>query len=173
MKKILSFLLLAVILTVCFTSCSDDITYTDITYRENGLEVVLPEGMRRSYTEGYDMYFSTPDMIFTATKIDAELLEKNDIPLSSDVTSKEYTDFVIKSFDKDQLYFREDASKNLYNFRYTYEVEDGQSELFYYVVVIGEPGNVWYIEMCCEQDNSSTYLSDFELWKKYIKTYSE
>ena len=170
MKKIIT---LVLTLTILFTlaSCGDD-GYEKVTYRDGGIEFFLPSSMRRSTVEGYDFYFSnlSTSMVFTALKIDSEILAE--FELDDTATSKEYVDAVLEKGerDKDKMYFEYDERLDQYSFRYTY-VDADEYEIFYYVVVTGEPGNIWYVEMCCDNEYSSDYLSTFVTWRKNIRTY--
>lgn len=176
LKKISLVLVLAITLSftaLCFSSCGDDVEYENITYRENGIEFFLPNSMRRFNEEGYDFYFSNmaAGVIFTALKLDQEFLESIDIEYG--ITAEAYANEVISrnGMEKDKLYYNYDERRNHYNFRYSY-VDQNDISVFYYIVITGEPDNLWYIEMCCEEEQSSDYLSTFEVWKKNIKTYS-
>ena len=171
MKKTIA-LLLTVIMLLSFVGCRRSVKYENVTYRESGIEFTLPSSMRRSYVEGYDYYFSTLAIIFTAVKIDSEFIESSEIDLDPSISAKEYVDLITEEMDKSQMYFNVDESRNLYNFRYTYEDQSSGTEIFYYVIVIGESGNTWYIEMCCDQQDSGTFVETFDEWKMSIKTYN-
>ena len=171
MKRIISALLLILISISCFVSCGDD-GYEDVTYKENGIEFFLPSSMRRFEDEGYDFYFSnlTTGMIFTAKKLDEEMLKSLDIEYG--ITAVEYAEEIIERnyLEKDKLHYEYDEKRGHVSFRYNF-VDDNEVSVFYYIVVTGEPDNLWYIEMCCDNENSSEYIQTFEVWKKNIKTY--
>ena len=171
MKKILT-LILTLSLLFSLASCRDD-GYEKITYREEGIEFFLPSSMRRSNVEGYHFYFSnlSTTMVFAALKVDSDLLAE--FELDATATAGEYVDAVIAKGerDKEKMYFEYDERLDQYSFRYTY-VDADDYEIFYYVVVTGDPGNIWYVEMCCENEYSSDYLSTFVTWRKNIRTYT-
>ena len=173
MKKIITAIIAISLLLACLTSCDDNGNiYEMVNYRENGLELSLPNYMRRSDIEGYDFYFTNLAIIFTAVKLDAEFLEEKNI--SPDITGKEYIDIYVErnGLSLDRMGYSYDEENMLHNFRYSYT--DGEDmDMFYYVVVVGDVGNVWYIEMVCDQKNSSRYIQSFDVWKKYVSTYSE
>lgn len=172
-KKLLPLLLILILTLGSVVSCDDD-GYENITYREGGIEFFLPSNMRRSSVDGYDFYFSnlSTSIIFTAVEIDAALL--SELQIETTVTAEEYIEIIFErnNIDKSKIYYEYDEKRDLYNFRYTYVDEDGY-EIFYYIVVVGEPGNLWYIEMLCENEDSETYLSTFEVWKRNVKVYEE
>ena len=176
MKKILAILLIlaTLLLTASCVDYRDMPTCEDITYREGGLELKLTNDMKRLEREGYDFYFINiiETVIVSAFEIDAEFAEKNE--LKADLTAKEYVDSFIKKndLDHDNLYYKYEPELDHHSFRYTF-AEAGSEEVFYYVVVTGDVGNVWYIEMICTNEDSSRYLESFDKWKKSIKTYAE
>ena len=173
MKRILAFITVVATLILALASCTDDgVKYEDITYRENGIEFTLPSNMRRSTDPETPYNFSTPEVVFVAKKLDRSELLDGGFEVGESFTAKDYVDIVTASLDRDQLYLTEDAANSKYTFRYTVgETED--TEAFYYVVVVGTSGNVWEITMSCYQDVSSEHIASFELWAKYISTYSE
>ncbi len=166
-KLIACLLILSATLTVVL-SCGDKPMYKDVTYSENGLKWMLTDNMRRSYVEGYDFYFSNLAIIFTGVKFDSEFLTEQGV--SADIDAAGYTEEYIKrrNLDRDMIYYLAEPEYNRYSFRYTYVTEDG-TELFCYIVIIGVPGNLWYVEMRCIQEDSDLYLSEFETWRKNIK----
>ena len=173
MKKIIAFIIVISALTLALASCTDSgIKYEDVTYRENGIEFTLPSSMRRSTDPTTPYTFSTPDVVFYAEKLSYESVTENGLEIGKSFTAKEYVDIVIADLDKDQLYLTEDEANNRYTFRYTVG-ETEETEVFYYVVVVGTSGNVWEVTMSCYQDVSSDHVDTFELWAKYISTYSE
>lgn len=174
MKKISAFIVALALITLALASCGGGIKYEDVDYREKGLSFTLPSSMRRSTVTDHDFEFSTLDAVFYADKVDYETVSEAGVEISESFDAEEYAIAITKTFDQDQLYFEEDKENMRYSFRYTYgDTEAGESETFFYVVVIGEVGNVWYIEMICEQELSADYIPTFELWEKSIKTYME
>ena len=174
MKKIIALLLIISALLISFSSCDDDKNiYEIIEYRENGIEFSLPNYMRRSVVEGYDFYFTNLSIVYTAVKLDSEFLESKN--LAPGISGKEYIDVYVErnGLDLERMSYTYEDDRILHNFRYTFGDETSGMEMFYYVVVVGEQGNLWYIEMCCKYEDSATCLSSFEVWKKYIKTYKE
>ena len=172
-RRILAALPVIVLILSLLISCGDDKpVYSDMVYEENGLRFVLPANMRRENAEGYDLYFSNLAIIFTAIELDEEFLESKGIPTDTDAAG--YIDFCIErnGMDRDQIYYLYEEEQMRHSFRYTYSEPDS-IDLFYYVVVIGEPGNLWYIEMCCDYEDSGELLSEFETWRKNIRTYEE
>ncbi|MBE6636042.1 MAG: hypothetical protein E7617_07590 [Ruminococcaceae bacterium] len=165
--KIISSVLILSAILASVISCNDKPTYEEVTYSENGLTLKLRSNMRRSYVEGYDFYFSNLAIVLTATKFDAEFLTSQGV--SADIDAQGYTEEYIKrrELDKEMIYYLAEPEYNRYSFRYTY-VQDG-SELFLYIVIIGGPGNLWYVEVCCDQEDSEIYLPEFETWRKNIK----
>ena len=170
MKKIICAISLLSMLMM--SACADTVQYENVTYRENGLEFLLPSSMRRQSVEGYDFYFSNlaVSVIFTAVKIDEEILTKFDV--EGRVNAEEYVGMLIEKnkLDKEKMYYNYDELRGHYNFRYSFEDADGYA-IFYYVVVIGDESNLWYIEMCCKDEDSSTHLETFKTWKRNIKVY--
>lgn len=173
MKKFLAFIIVLSALVLTFTACGDDtVTYEDVTYREEGIEFTLPSNMRRSTDPESRFNFSTPEVVFSAQKLDAASIRENGMQIGDNFDAKEYVDIVTASLDRDQLYLTEDAENSKYTFRYTVG-ETEETEAFYYVVVVGTSGNVWEVTMSCYQDVSSEHIASFEVWAKYIKTYNE
>ena len=171
MKKILILILSISLILGTLVSCSENAEYKDVTYEKDGIKFTLPNTMKQKTMEGYDFYFTNQlaSLIFTAVKIDKEMLEKAD--LSEGITAAEYVDAIIEKngMEKDKMYYKYNEYHDQYNFRYTF-VDQSGFEIFEYVIVTGTPDNLWYIEMCCEQEDSATYLEDFEIWSKSIKT---
>ena len=175
MRKILAMIvLLSVVILVPSCDYRDVPKYEDITYRENGLEFKLPNDMKRLDSDEYDFYFVNiiETVIFTAAKLDSEFVVKNDIEY--DLTAEEYVNTFIKrnNLNKEDLYYAFDENTGRHSLRYTF-AEAGSSEIFYYVVVLGDVGNVWYLEMVTANEDSSRYLGTFENWSKSVRTYSE
>ncbi len=169
MKKILAAFLILLALLSVLVSCGS--IYKDVNYKENGIAFTLPNTMRRVTNSDYDFYFTNTVVVFTANELDEEYYEE--LSLDPNMTAKEYLDHLMKSnnMDLDQMEYKYDSEKNIHNFRYTSESEE--NNLFYYVVITGEPGNIWYIEMCCEEDYYEDYLSTFGEWKRSIYAYNE
>ena len=172
MKKIISRALAVALALITLVSCGNSVKFEDVEYRENGLSVTLPNTMRRQDNEDYTFYFSgmSMDVIFSAMKITDEFLES--VELESGVSAGEYVDTIIarRGLEKSKLYYKYYEEKNQYNFRYNYVSESGY-EMFFFVTVMGNSDNLWYIEMCCDADESSAYLDTFEIWRRNLKTY--
>ena len=176
MRKSVIFILIVTMILMSAVSCTDYADkphYETIYYKENGIEIVLKNDMQRYDAEEFDFYFTNVlgTIVVTAFKLDAEFLADNEI--KSDVTAKEYVDILIKKneLDKDMIYYEENKKTGAYNFRYTYGLEDGSTDVFYYVTVLGDAGNVWYVEMSCLNSDSEMYLPRFETWKNDLRTY--
>lgn len=173
MKRIITLAVAIVFVLATLTSCSDEVKFSNVEYREDGLSFVLPNTMQRSDSEGYEFYFvgMSMDVIFSAMKITDEFLEQVD--LEPGLTAKEYVDTIIsrRELDKSKLFYKHYKDEDQYNFRYNYVSESGY-EMFYYVTVTGPTDNIWYVEMCCESEESTQYLDMFDTWRRTIRTYS-
>ncbi len=171
MKRILALLLTLVAALSSLVACANDSDYESVEYRENGIYFILPNTMRRKTVENYEFYFTSEIMgvVFSAKKITREFLSENNI--DPEIDAKGYVDTIIEkqSFERDKIYYNYYEDFNQHNFRYNYS--EGDSEVFFYVTVTGETGNLWYVEMYCYNDDSSEYLSMFERWRKTIGTY--
>lgn len=172
MKRVTALVVAIVLALVTLVSCSEDIEFSDIEYKENGISFSLPNTMKRSATEDYEFYFTgmSMDVIFSAMKITDEFLKK--VELEPGISAKEYVDTIIErqGLDKSKLFYKHYEDKAQYNFRYNYVSESG-FEMFYYVTVTGPADNLWYVEMCCEAEDSSKYLDMFDSWRRSIGTY--
>ncbi|MBE6536699.1 MAG: hypothetical protein E7673_01975 [Ruminococcaceae bacterium] len=172
MKKILSLTLICVLFLLSLASCSKKPIFEDVKYEENGLSFYLPNTMQRELSEDYEFYFSgrTMNVIFSAMKITDEFLEK--VELEVGTTAEKYVDAIIerRGLDKSMLYYTHYEESGQYNFRYNY-VSENNFETFFYVTVLGTPDNMWYVEMCCPNDESGQYLEMFEGWRKSLRTY--
>ena len=172
MKRLLAFLFLILTLCSALASCADEVEYENIEYRENGLYFVLPNTMRRKTSSKHEFYFTNQNigLVFSARKLTAEVLESEYI--TPGVSAGEYVDILIErnNFDKTSIFYTYYESFGHYNFRYMYGETEGE-EIFFYVTVLGETDNLWYVEMCCENEVSAEYLSMFERWRKSIGTY--
>lgn len=175
MKKIIISLLIfsVLLLTVSCSDYADHPNYESITYKENGFSIVMRNDMQRYEANDYDFYFSNVigTVALTASRLGEDFLTENG--LSADATAEEYVDYIIdkSEMDKENLFYEEDKEREAYSFRYTY-AEDGKDEVFYYVVVIGGKGNIWYVEMTCLNSDSEMYLARFEEWKDSIEIYT-
>ncbi len=176
MKKIINLILLIAVM-LSAVSCSDyadNPRYHDIEYRENGLKLVLRNDMQRYDIADYDFYFTNVigTVIMTAVKLDEKFLTENEI--KKDITAGEYVDFLIEKneFEKDNIYYEHDEHLGMYNFKYVFSDVETGSEIFYYVTVLGEVGNVWYVEMTCRNEDSELYLSTFDSWINELETYT-
>lgn len=173
MKKIITLAVAIVLVFAMLTSCSENIEFSDIEYKENGISFLLPNTMKRGTSGEYEFYFTgmSMDVIFSAMKITDEFLEK--VELEQGTTAKEYVDAIIsrRQLDKSKLFYKYYEDHDQYNFRYNYVSESG-FEMFYYVTVTGPSDNLWYVEMCCEAEESSKYLDMFDSWRRTIETYS-
>lgn len=176
MKRIITLILFLAVLLFA-VSCSDYAdkpSYRDIEYKENGLKLVLRNDMQRYEVEGYDFYFTNviETVIMTAVKLDEEYLRENEI--KKDITAGEYVDLLIEKnkFEKDNIYYEHNEELGTYNFKYVFSDVEAGSDIFYYVTVLGEVGNVWYVEMTCRNEDSEFYLSTFDSWINEIETYT-
>lgn len=171
-KRILAFILLLCAAISVLASCAEDAEYESIEYRENGIYFILPNTMRRKASENYEFYFTSEIMgvTFGAKKLTDDFLQSEGI--DSGITAGDYVEMIIdrQSFDKDKIYYRYFEDSKQYNFRYTYAPED-DVEYFFYVTVTGDPGNLWCIEMWCDDEKSAEYLPMLERWRKTVGTY--
>ncbi|MBQ3015824.1 MAG: hypothetical protein IJD79_03485 [Clostridia bacterium] len=176
MKRIITLILLLTVIlsTVSCSDYADKPSYRDIEYKENGLRLVLRNDMQRYEVEGYDFYFTNVigTVILSAVKLDEEFLRENEI--KTDITAGEYVDYLIEKneFEKDKIYYEHDEDLGKYNFKYVFSDVGAASEIFYYVTVLGDAGNVWYVEMTCRNEDSEFYLSSFDSWKNDLKAYT-
>ena len=166
-------LILLLIFSVLLTSCAEKIDITElITHEYNGIRMKLPRYMRvgDAAAYNYDMYFDNLKIYVSAKKITEKILEEAELPKTA--TAAEYVDYIIdaNSFEKDKIYFEKDEESGKIYFRYVYD--DGQSKpTLYFVTVLGEVGNIWYVEMCCEEEQGSNYITTFRNWVNMIETY--
>ena len=176
MKKLTAFVLIIAAVLLAATACdyADNPKYEDITYREGGLELTLKNDMRRAESEDYDFYFRNiiGTIIFTAVELDKSSLEAAGV--SEGASAGEYVNAIIEKngFDRDKIYYSHDELRGHYSFRYSIGSLDS-SGAFYYVVVLGKPGNLWYVEMVCSEDDSGLYLDRFDEWRGLLRTYDE
>ena len=170
MKKIIALAVLLAALTSLF-GCKSKM-YKDITYKEGGISFTLPNTMRRVEMDDYDFYFTDRATVFTATELKDEFYKENSYP--KDMTAKQYVDICMEKneMDPENMEYIYDEEKNIHSFRYAYDNREDVS-VFYYVVVTGDPGNIWYIEMCCSYSESYYYTSTFGAWKNTILAYNE
>lgn len=173
MKKIITLAVAIVLVFATLASCSENVEFSDVEYKENGISFLLPNTMKRGVSDDYEFYFTgmSMDVIFSAMKITEEFLAK--VELEQGTTAKEYVDTIItrRQLDKSKLFYKYYEDSDQYNFRYNYVSESG-FEMFYYVTVTGPADNLWYVEMCCEAEESSKYLDMFDSWRRTIETYS-
>lgn len=172
LKRILALILVAVIAALALVSCSEE--SNDVEYKQNGIQFTLPKSMRQNVgATGYDYYFDNLDssVIFTATKADAELLLENGI--DENITLEEYMKICVGDMDVSKIYLEYDEARRAYSYRYNYTFEGNTSETFFYVVIIGDVGNLWYVEMMCDYETSAETLPAFEVWAASIKTYAQ
>ena len=169
LKKTLLLLLATVMIIASVCSCGDN--SSDVTYREEGLEMTLPKSMRRSLSSTYEFYFSTPDSVLTAKKLDGAFMES--MEMSASTTAEEYADAYIdaNNFDKSRINYTHDAERGAYRMRYN-NSENGE-ELLHFISILGEPGAIWFVEIVCENDKASIYEATFETWESSIRTYKE
>lgn len=155
------------------TDYTDYPEYSDVTYRESGIQLILRNDMRRTENEDYDLFFSNMigNVMLTASKLDAEALEK--VGVSPGASAGEYVDKIIEinGFDREMIYYDYDENRGSHSFRYT--VGDDKGGVFYYVVVIGGGENLWYVEMVCSEDDSGLYAERFDEWRGGISVYAE
>lgn len=177
MKRFAAFIMILVLALSLLASCGDYADYPDyenITYKEEGLELTLRNDMRRTETENYVFYFSNlaGTAALAASKVTAKQLEDED--LAADATAGEFVNCIIEQheLDRDRIYYSHDESRANYSFRYTVG-EEGENGIFYYVVVLGDPGNIWYVEMMCSESDSGLYVSRFDAWKNSLRVYNE
>ena len=175
MKKIIAFILTASVLLV-LASCgdyTDHPEYSDVTYKERGLEFTLRNDMRRSETDDYDFYFTNlaGTMVFSASKVNSKVLSS--VGLDSSASPQNYVDAIIErnGFDREMIYYSYDESRGIHSFRYS--IGDDSGGIFYYVAVLGDAGNVWYVEMVCSEEDSGLYVDRFDTFKNSLRTYTE
>ncbi len=168
MKKISAVILIIISLISAFVSCKSD--FEDITYREDGISFTLPNTMRKSNLEGYDLYFTNTAVSFAVKKIDEEVC--NEISLKKDASAKEYVDFFAAKIeiDLEDAGYSYDDRNGAHSFKYIQSGEDWS--LNYYIAVVGEAGNIWHIEMWCEETYYEDYLPIFGEWRRSISVYN-
>lgn len=174
-KRIAAILTLALCALLVLASCSDYADYPeyrDVVHRESGLELTLRNDMSRYDSENYDLYFTNTiaSMALAASKADAQMLAQVGAP--EDADAQTYADVIIKrnEFDREMIYYSYDESRKSCTFRYS-AGDEGESGVFYYVVIIGEAGNLWYVEMVCSEADSGLYVDRFDSWAKALRTY--
>ena len=173
MKKTVAIILLTLVLAFSAVSCAEDIDTTELlTYVNEGLEFSLPRYMRASDPTGtgYDMYFDNLKVFYTVKELDKDTLTELDLPETT--TADEYFDHLmqINSLDKDKVFYERDEESKKINFRYIYDNgTETETAMMYFVVIVGDPGNLWYIEMCCSEEDSEGMLSTFRSWMNHIE----
>ena len=170
MKKTIALIIILATLLAFACSCAKE--PNEVTYREEGLEFTLPVSMRATYSDTYDIYFSNPEAIFAAKKLTPSFLTDSNI--DPNVSAEEYVDIHLarNGFSKsEQIFYEADRERGAYSFRYTY-TESEDVEMFYYVLVLGEPRSLWYVDMCCYYEDSATYSETFGIWARTVKTYT-
>ena len=170
-KRIVALLLLIITAMTCIVSCAEE--PNDVTYREHGLEFTLPKSMRRSASDVYEFYLSSPDAVFMAKKLNAEFMESMAMPAST--TAGEYADAYIDAnyLDKTRISYSYDAERGAYSMRYNSSEAESTDGLLHSIVILGQPGAVWFVEICCDNDKSEIYEHTFSTWESTIRTYVE
>ncbi len=169
MKKTALVLLLTLSLGILLCGCGEEIDITEPqTYVANGLEVTLPLYMRISHSDNFDIYLDNLSVAFCARHITAEDLATMD--LGEGATAKEYVEALIRmrEFDKNKIHYEEFTDEGQYTFRYIFEPETGEESTTCYVVVTGDVGNIWYVEMACANDLFEGNLGMFNDWRQKI-----
>ena len=169
MKKTALVLLLTLSLAILLCGCGENIDITEPqTYVANGLEVTLPLYMRMSKSENFDIYLDNLSVAFCARQITEEDLES--VGLGMDATCAQYVDALIRmrEFDKTKIFYEEYPDDGQYTFRYVFEPETGEESTSCYVVITGNVGNIWYIEMACADDIFEGNLGMFNDWRRQI-----
>ena len=166
MKKTALVLLLTLSLGILLCGCGENIDITEPqTYVANGLEVTLPLYMRMSHSENFDIYLDNLSVAFCARHITEDDLAT--MELGASATAKEYVETLIsmRKFDKSKIHYEEYPEKGQYTFRYIFEPETGEASTSCYVVVTGDVGNIWYVEMACANDLFEDNLGMFNDWR--------
>lgn len=161
-KIIVTLLLIATVLALA--ACGNK--SNDTTYSEGGFSFTLPSSMRRAYTEDCEFHLSTPDSAFLAKKLDGDFMQTQGV--SKDITAKEYAAAYIENqmLDSTRIDYKEDPERGTYSFKYN--ASDTGEEYFHYIVVLGEPGSIWFVDMICLNEKADIYTDTFETWQKSI-----
>ena len=167
-KKIIALILVCASL-LALSACGKK--NKDVTYREEGLTFTLPSSMRRAYSSECEFHFSTPDSAFLAKKLTAEFMESQE--LSKDTTAKQYAAAYIENqmLDSTRIDYKEDPERTAYSFKYN--ASDTGEDYFHYITILGEVGNIWFVDIVCENDKADIYTDTFEIWQASIRTYKE
>ncbi len=165
MAKKIILLLLCLTFVLPLVSCGEDVDVNEeLTYDLNGITVVLPRYMRRSYSEDWDFYFDNLSMAMYGKCIDRDVLADMELPATT--TRKEYADLFIENrkLDKTKIELTEDAGRATTTFRYIYQPEDGSAAQSCQVVLIGDTGNLWFVEISADSETFDEHVSMFKVW---------
>lgn len=161
--RIIALLLLAVMTLGLLVSCGENKTYT---FEE--FSFTIPKKMRKTPVEGVDMCYSSIEAAISVQKMTADKLSALD--LDETATVKELTDafFEKNGIDANQCYLTFEEEQNAYKFRYSFS-PDGENMYFHYVVMIGEVGKLYFVDMTADYEKSPSYLSVFGDWADSFK----
>ncbi len=163
--KKLTFLIVALALTLSLFSCGDG-----VEYNESGLNYVLPDYMKElEVSEAYaDIAYGTLDdrnleftiYFYSAAELLSELL------LNTDTTVKEYADWFVELNDYQNVEEKYDeAGKNI-TLRYVFE--DGNDRYFFYDYIVRNEYMLYHVTMSCNPEDRAEYEGLFDEWVTQI-----
>ena len=161
--KIFSAALILVMILTMLISCENN-----REHKVGNLSFTVPETLRATGEEGYDLYLSTMECAVTVQELNDEILGEAGLSKSDglEVLVDEY--FNKNKIDKDQCYLTYSEEQSAYKFRYSMSFDDNVY-YFHYVIMIGNEDNVYFVDMFCEFEDANYYLQEFERWGKSFK----
>ena len=165
MKRIVFALLAVAMLVSVLASCSDE---KNRTHTVGDLTFTVPERLRVTKMEGYELYLSTMEYALAVQELTDEILI--DAGTSKDDTLEVIVDkyFEKNNIDKEQCELTYSESQNAYKFRYSVSL-DGESYYFHYIIIMRNEEHIYFVDMFCDFENGGNFLSDFKEWGETFK----
>jgi hypothetical protein len=166
MKNVLRLVALAMIfclLSLCLISCEKSRVHT-----VGELSLKVPEKLRVSHMEGYDLYLSTMECALSVQKLNDETLAETGLSVNDGLEALVDNYFVKNKIDKSQCYLTYVEEQNAYKFRYSITM-DKENYYFHYIVMVGGKEAVYFIDMICDYEKSLEFLPEFDKWGNTAK----
>lgn len=132
------------------------------------LTLKVPEKLRVSHMEGFDLYLSTMECAVFVQELNDEVLAETGLSVNDGLKALVDNYFVKNKIDKSQCYLTYAEEQNAYKFRYSMS-EDMETYYFHYIVMIGGKEAVYFIDMVCDYDMSLDFLPEFDKWGNTAK----
>lgn len=160
MKKIVSFLLIALLL-FSFVACNIPVTAKD--FSSNGMTITLTSEFKEANIEGYTACYESKNVAVFVLKESFSLFEG-----AEDMSIDEYAELVRKA-NSSKSPSEISKSNDLVSFEYDF-LNEQENQVYSYISFMYKGDDAfWLVQFACKEESYGTLIQSFIDWAKTVK----